>query len=90
MCALRCVLPDTGQTSVMPHWAREMLAQAVTSINGVLINKISLEHKGTYTVTGNQSGYAAKMKLHASGMLTSKSKLHEASSLVSHCVFARC
>ena len=59
-----------------------MLLQAVTSINGVLINKISLEHKGTYTVTGNQSGYAAKMKLHASGMLTSKSKLHEARSLL--------
>ena len=59
--------------------------QAVTSINGVLINKISLEHKGTYTVTGNQSGYTAKMKLHASGMLTSKSKLHEASSLLLLC-----
>ena len=58
------------------------LAQAVTSINGVLINKINLEHKGTYTVTGNQSGYAAKMKLHASGMLTSRSKMHEASSLL--------
>ena len=56
--------------------------QAVTSINGVLINKINLEHKGTYTVTGNNSGYAAKMKLHASGMLTSKSKMHEASSLL--------
>ena len=65
---------------------REWLVQAVTSINGVLLNKISLEHKGTYTVTGNQSGYAAKMKLHASGMLTSKSKLHEASSLLLDCL----
>ncbi len=63
-----------------------MRVQAVTSINGVLMNKISLEHKGTYIVTGNQSGYAAKMKLHASGMLTSKSKLHEASPLLLHCI----
>ena len=57
-----------------------MLAQAVTSINGVLTNNIRLEHKGTYTVTGIQSGYTAKMKLHATGMLTSKNKMHEVSS----------
>lgn len=82
---LPCSLPNAGVTSVLPHRQR-MLAQAVTSINGVLINKINLEHKGTFTVTGNQSGYAAKMKLHASGMLTSKSKLHEASFLLLKCL----
>ena len=53
----------------------------MTSIQGVLTNNIKLEHKGTYTVQGCQSGYTAKMKLHASGMFTSKSKLHEASPL---------
>jgi len=53
----------------------------VTSIQGVLTNNIKLEHKGTYTVHGCQSGYTAKMKLHASGMFSSKSKLHEASPL---------
>ena len=53
--------------------------QATTSILGVVMGPIRLEHKGTVTVRGCQSGYAAKFKLHATGMLTSKSKMHEAS-----------
>ncbi len=50
----------------------------MTCINGVLLNNIKLDHKGAYTVQGVQSGYIAKMKLHATGMLTSKAKMHEA------------
>ena len=53
--------------------------QATTSILGVVMGPIRLEHKGTVTVRGCQSGYTAKFKLHATGMLTSKSKMHEAS-----------
>ena len=54
--------------------------QATTSILGVVLGPIRLEHKGTVTVRGCQSGFTAKFKLHATGMLTSKSKMHEASS----------
>ena len=53
--------------------------KATTSILGVVMGPIRLEHKGTVTVRGCQSGFAAKFKLHATGMLTSKSKMHEAS-----------
>ena len=40
---------------------------------------IRLEHKGSVTVRGCQSGYTAKFKLHSTGMLSSKSKMHVAS-----------
>lgn len=58
-----------------------LFAQAVTCIHGVVLGNIRLEHKGAYTVQGLQSGYTAKLKLHVSGMLISKSKMHEVSSL---------
>ena len=45
----------------------------------MLLNNIKLDHKGAYTVQGVPSGYTAKMKLHATGLLTSKAKMHEAS-----------
>ena len=57
--------------------------QATTSILGVVMGPIRLEHKGTVAVHGCQSGYAAKFKLHPTGMLTSKSKMHEARPIIS-------
>lgn len=52
--------------------------QAVTSINNVIMGKLYLDHKGAYTVQClGSGGLCARMKFHASSMLTSKAKLHE-------------
>ena len=70
---LSCKMPEVKPTRAP--------VQATTSIMGVVMGPIRLEHKGTVTVRGCQSGYTAKFKLHPTGMLTSKSKMHEASPL---------
>ena len=49
----------------------------MTCINGVVIGRISLEHKGSYTVRCLATGLTAAVKLHASTMLTSRAKMHE-------------
>ena len=76
--ALRAIFKQHG-LAARPELHAAGLAQAVTSINGVLLNNIKLDHKGAYSVQGVQSGYTAKMKLHATGVLTSKSKMHDVS-----------
>ena len=56
------------------------LVQAVTSINGVVVGRISLEHKGAYTVRCCATGRCAALKLHAATMLTPKARMHEVGS----------
>lgn len=53
----------------------------MTSINNVIVGRIHLEHKGSWRLRGVQSGLTACMKFHAATMLSSKSKLHEASAI---------
>jgi hypothetical protein len=58
--------------------------QAVTCINNVIMGRLYIDHKGPWSVRGVQSGLSARMKFHATSMLTTKSRLHEVS-----CALAR-
>ena len=71
------------------HACNLYVAQAVTSIHGVVTGRISLEHKGAYTVRCCATGLTAAMKLHASTMLTPKARMHEARPSTLQCLLAQ-
>lgn len=70
---MRCCSPQVAG----PLRTHDSSAQAVTSINNVVLGRITLEHKGSYAVRCVPAGLTACMKLHASSMLTSKARMHE-------------
>ena len=74
LCPLPLPLSEQQTRSLKgPH------AQAVTCINNVVIGRINLEHKGAYSVRClGAGGLTAALKLHATTMLTTQARKHEA------------